>query len=77
VNKAWRNLVIIGVLLVAVVVGWELYLTFSGQKGDFSYTLLPIESVLYSDLESHFQQDPKFSIYQGQAAEVEGIDFFK
>lgn len=75
-RKQWTILVVIGVMLVAVVVGWDLYLTFAGLKGDFSYTIISIDNFLYLDVDNHFRTDPDFRKYEQEAIGVNSIDFF-
>lgn len=77
-GKQWLTLIVLGVVLSALVIAWDLFLTFSGFKGGFEYVLIPIEPGLYSSgLQQHLRDDDKFPAYEAEAQQSTGIDQFK
>lgn len=76
-SKQWLALVGLGIFLVILMVGWELFLIFTGQKAEFSYTTPAVNSFLYEDIEQHFVLDPKYSSYQEQATGISSVEEFE
>lgn len=76
-GKQWLYLVFAGFVLLVGFFIWDLYSSFSGQRDDFSFTLVPIETNLYDGVETHFQNDPDYSEYEQTAESIESIEYFR
>jgi hypothetical protein len=68
-NKNWLYLVILGLVITALLIGWDVIATFTGFKQEFSFSINPIEDRLYGPVEDHFRKDPEFTQFEVQAAE--------
>jgi hypothetical protein len=66
-NRNWQILVVVGIILVVLIVGWDLFLTLAGQKSTFSYKVVPTSSELFGNVEQHLRADPEFSVFEQQA----------
>lgn len=55
-GKFWLNLVIIAFVVVGILVGWDLYVSYNGLKGEFDEEVTSIEPTLYQGVESHFRE---------------------
>lgn len=53
-NKSWIILIVIGVILMMITIGWDIYQIFSGNNDEFNYTVnpIPIETLCQITLES-------------------------
>lgn len=67
-DKFWLNLVIIGFIILAIVIGWDIFTTFSGFKHDREYTITEISSNLYGNTEEHLRLDADFGEFEQAAA---------
>jgi len=70
-SRSWMTLVIIGVIAVIVLVGWDVVLTFTGNKSTFNYNIVPMNNSLFGNLEAHLKADPKFTQFE-QLANPQG-----
>lgn len=65
-NRLWINLVVAGLIIVLAIAGWDLFLTVTGNKAEFEYTLTPIENRLFGKVEEHLRADDEFADFQRQ-----------
>jgi hypothetical protein len=75
--KQWLSLLALGFIICGVAVAWDVFLTLNNLKGDFFYTIVPIESGLYESVDSHFRANPEFQLYEENAKKIEAVDAFK
>lgn len=76
-GKQWLYLVAMAFILLVLFFGWDLYASFTGDRDNFSYNLIPIDVDLYEGLESHFASDEKYPEYQEKAEQVDPIEYFR
>ncbi len=67
-NRTWITLVVIGVVAVVILVGWDFVLTITGNKSAFAYNIVPISPTLFGKVEDHLTTDSNFFTYQQAAA---------
>ncbi len=62
-NKLFVYLIIIGVLILLLVSGWEVYQISSGARSTGEITVIEIsnDTLIPSALENHLKQDPDYS----------------
>lgn len=66
-DKFWLRLVILGFVILAIVIGWDIFTTFSGFKHDREYTVTEISTNLYANVEEHLRLDSKFNEFEAKA----------
>ncbi len=76
-GKQWLYLVEMAFILLMMFFGWDLYNSFAGDRANFSYNLIPINTNLYEGLEQHFASDPKYVEYQQIADQIDPIEYFR
>lgn len=61
-NKSWIILIILGILFLSAVIGWEAYQNFSGARSNIDTTLVEYqrESLISPKLENHIKLDPNY-----------------
>lgn len=61
-NKSWLALIIIGVLFLLGVIGWEAYQNLSGARSNINIALIEYqrETLFSPGLEAHLNSDTKF-----------------
>lgn len=59
-NKYWIYIIITAVFSVALIIGWQLFLTFSDYGGDLSYTQTQINPTIFDRVEGHFTSSQDF-----------------
>ncbi len=56
-NKAWRNLLIIGIIALGATIAWEIYQAADGGRENFNpfVNQLPNDELFSDELEKHIQ----------------------
>lgn len=67
-DKTWIKLAILAVVVMAVVIGWDIFLTVSGAKNQVIYTLVDISPNLYGNVEQRMRAAENFGEFERQAA---------
>ena|SRR5260221_881661 len=59
-NRSWLTLIIIGVIVLFVAVGWEIYQNASGNRSNITVTVIEYQrKTLFSPIvEKHLSSDP-------------------
>ncbi len=68
-NKFWIGLVVISVILVIALVGWDAFLYMIGAKNPLHENIPSISGSLFENVEEHFRTDPYFYLFEEQAQE--------
>ena len=77
-GKQWIYLIVMAFILMGFFAAWDIFSTVTGGRNEFSYSLAPIQPNLYEGLETHFEQDPKYSEYVQESDAIgEGLEPFK
>lgn len=73
-NKSWLTLMGIGMIVLVVAVGWELYQNVSGNRSNISVTVVDFQrNTLFSPVvEKHLSNDPNFLQFDQQSQEGTG-----
>lgn len=61
-NKSWLTLIIMGLVFLAAVIGWEAYQNFSGSRSNIDLTIVEYQrdSLFSPRLEKHLTSDPRY-----------------
>lgn len=61
-NKSWLTLIIMGMIFLAAVIGWEAYQNFSGARSNIDLTIVEYQrdSLFSPRLEKHLTSDPRY-----------------
>ena len=61
-NKSWLTLIIVGLIVLFVAFGWEIYQTTSGNRSNITISVVDFQrKTLFSGaLEKHIISDPVF-----------------
>lgn len=70
-NKFWTGLVIISLILVIALVGWDAFLYIIGAKNPVHDNIPAIGGALFENIEEHLRSDSYFFEFE-EHAEAEG-----
>ncbi|MBL8014620.1 MAG: hypothetical protein JNK26_00310 [Candidatus Doudnabacteria bacterium] len=59
-DKTWIRLILLAIVIMVVVIGWDIFLTVSGAKNTKEYNVIDISPNLYGLTEQHLRNDPEF-----------------
>jgi hypothetical protein len=62
-NRYWIILMLIGIGMLLIVAGWEVYQIASGNRSEVNVTVSELENntLIPKNLEQHFLTDPDFT----------------
>lgn len=75
-GRQWISLLIFGFVVCAVVLGWDIFLSLSGFKSDFTYAVNQINTNMYEKISGHLRQSPKINEYAQEAATIRSVNEF-
>lgn len=66
-DKAWLRFIVLGIVLILIVIGWDVFLTVSGAKETREYNVIEISPDLYGQVEQHLRDDVNFVKFEQEA----------
>jgi len=68
-NKFWIGLVVISLILVVALIGWDAFLYLIGAKNPVHDNIPAIGNTLFENVEEHLRSDPYFYLFEEAAEE--------
>lgn len=64
-SRAWKILIVAGIVFLLAAIGWEFYQAASGGRSTFTISIIdmPRDNLFSDGLRTHLENDPEFQSY--------------